>query len=84
MEILSIGNMIAAILRSESEGNYAVSFFEQVMLAKDMTEWNWQRFLLSSPPGACMGQVSQVTQPLDIGKRFPCSICAYVTGEAIR
>ncbi|CAB3241089.1 unnamed protein product [Arctia plantaginis] len=42
--ILSLDNLIAAIVRSESAWNSAVSFYEQVMLAKETAERDRERF----------------------------------------
>ncbi|CAB3250604.1 unnamed protein product [Arctia plantaginis] len=42
--VLSLDSLIAAIVRSESAWNFAVSFCEQVMLAKETAERDRERF----------------------------------------
>ncbi|CAB3247565.1 unnamed protein product [Arctia plantaginis] len=78
--VLSLDSLIAAIVRSESAWNSAVSFCEQVMLAKETAERD-----PAGPPGPGTGQVPQATQAPEVAERPPFQISAGlgVTGEAI-
>lgn len=77
--VLQLGDMIAAMSRSESAWNPVDYFCEQVMFAKETAESEIQQS--PGPASLGTGQVPQATQAPEIAD--PISACLGMTDDAI-